>query len=109
QSSEEGCPLLYSHNVPAEALSFEALLVEPTDEVDALFAAIQPDDPAKLLLTSGSTGKPKAVVNTHRMLCANQQMVVQTWKFVDNAAPRVVDWLPWSHTFGANHNFNMML
>src|SRR5690606_1124120 len=47
--------------------------------------------------------------NTHRMMCANQQMVAQTWKFVDEAAPRVVDWLPWSHTFGANHNFNMML
>ena len=21
----------------------------------------------------------------------------------------VVDWLPWSHTFGSNHNFNMVL
>jgi feruloyl-CoA synthase len=21
----------------------------------------------------------------------------------------IVDWLPWSHTFGGNHNVNMML
>ena len=23
--------------------------------------------------------------------------------------PVIVDWLPWNHTFGGNHNFNMML
>jgi len=21
----------------------------------------------------------------------------------------ILDWLPWSHTFGANHNFNLVL
>jgi feruloyl-CoA synthase len=49
------------------------------------------------------------VINTHRMLCANQQMIAQAWRFLDQEKPVLVDWLPWSHTFGGNHNFNMVL
>ncbi len=73
------------------------------------FRAIQPGDHAKYLLTSGSTGHPKVVINTHRMLCANQQMVAQAWRFLAQEKPVVLDWLPWSHTFGGNHNFNLVL
>jgi feruloyl-CoA synthase len=43
------------------------------------------------------------------MLCSNQQAIAETWPFLDYRAPVVVDWLPWSHTFGGNHNFNMIL
>ena len=64
---------------------------------------------AKILFTSGSTGTPKGVLNTHRMLSANQQMIRQAWPFLDGERPVIVDWLPWSHTFGGNHNVNMML
>ena len=77
--------------------------------VKAAFEAIQPDDHAKYLLTSGSTGHPKVVINTHRMLCANQQMMRQVWRFLEREKPVVLDWLPWSHTFGGNHNFNLVL
>ncbi len=73
------------------------------------FAAVTPDTHAKYLLTSGSTGHPKVVINTHRMLCANQQMLAQTLRFLDDEKPVLLDWLPWSHTFGGNHNVNIVL
>ncbi|GAA0790407.1 feruloyl-CoA synthase [Marinobacterium sediminicola] len=85
------------------------LETEASEEVDRRFAAIGPDTHAKYMLTSGSTGTPKVVVNTQRMMCSNQQMIAQYWPFVETKAPRVLDWLPWSHTFGTNHNFNLVL
>ena len=72
-------------------------------------ARVTPDTIVKFLFTSGSTGTPKAVVNTHRMLCSNQAMVAAGFQFVTEEPPVVLDWLPWSHTFGGNHNFNMVL
>ncbi|HEY1568762.1 MAG TPA: feruloyl-CoA synthase [Solirubrobacteraceae bacterium] len=69
----------------------------------------RPDTVAKLLFTSGSTGAPKGVINTHRMLCSNQAMLQAIWPFLADEPPIMVDWLPWSHTFGANHNLNLAL
>ena len=82
-----------------------------TPDVARAFAAVTPDTIAKFLFTSGSTGTPKAVINTQRMLTSNQQAKAQTWTFLDGVGEDLVilDWLPWSHTFGANHNFNMVL
>lgn len=71
--------------------------------------AVGPQTVAKILLTSGSTGRPKGVVNTHGMLTANQQALAQAWPFLDEQPPVIVDWLPWSHTFGGNHNLNLIL
>ena len=70
---------------------------------------VTPDSTAKLLFTSGSTGVPKGVINTHRMLCSNQAMLQQIWPFLAEEPPVLVDWLPWSHTFGGNHNLNLAL
>ncbi len=93
-----------------EATPFEDL-VEPqaSSAVDAAARAVTPDTIAKILFTSGSTDLPKGVINTHRMLSANQQMIAQVWPFLSERPPVLVDWLPWSHTFGGNHNFNMVL
>src|SRR5580704_514687 len=77
--------------------------------LDAAHDAIGPDTIAKFLLTSGSTGNPKAVINTQRMLCANQVMIRETLTFLKEEPPVIVDWLPWNHTFGGNHNVGLTL
>jgi feruloyl-CoA synthase len=77
--------------------------------LDAVHQAIGPDTIAKFLLTSGSTGNPKAVINTQRMLCANQVMIRETMSFLKDEPPVIVDWLPWNHTFGGNHNIGLTL
>src|SRR5690606_19655721 len=70
---------------------------------------IRPDDIAKFLFTSGSTGSPKAVVNTHRMICANQVMIRETYTFLKDEPPVLLDWAPWHHTAGGNKLFFMPL
>jgi feruloyl-CoA synthase len=93
------------------AIPFRTVASTPVDSaVAAAFAAVTPDTIAKLLFTSGSTGTPKAVINTQRMLTSSQQAKAQTWTFLDQSRDlMILDWLPWSHTFGANHNFNLVL
>jgi feruloyl-CoA synthase len=77
--------------------------------VDAAHEAIGPETIAKFLLTSGSTGNPKAVINTQAMICANQVMIRETMAFLKDEPPVIVDWLPWNHTFGGNHNIGLTL
>jgi feruloyl-CoA synthase len=92
------------------AISFDDLAATaPTPAVDAAHAAIQPDDIAKFLFSSGSTGLPKAVINTHRMICSNQQMIRQGFRFLEDEPPVLLDWMPWNHTAGGNHNTGLPL
>jgi feruloyl-CoA synthase len=86
----------------------ELTAAPPTPAGDAA-AGVGPDTVAKLLFTSGSTGEPKAVITTQRMLCANQQAMRQVWPFLNQQPPVLLDWLPWSHTFGGSHNVGMVL
>jgi feruloyl-CoA synthase len=87
----------------------ELLLTEPAAAVDAAHAKVGPDSIAKILFTSGSTGVPKGVINTQRMLCSNQAMIRGSLAFIADEPPVLVDWPPWNHTFGGNHDFGMVL
>ncbi len=90
--------------------SFADLMATPaTAAVDTAMAATGPDTIVKFLFTSGSTKLPKAVINTQRMWCANQQQMTQSMPVLTLAPPVLLDWLPWNHTFGGNHNFGMVL
>jgi feruloyl-CoA synthase len=89
---------------------FSDLLATPLHpDLDGAHRATGPDTIVKFLLTSGSTGNPKAVINTQRMLCANQVMIRETMTFLKQEPPVIVDWLPWNHTFGGNHNLGLVL
>jgi feruloyl-CoA synthase len=89
---------------------FSALCTTPvTPAVEAARLASGPDTIVKFLFTSGSTKLPKAVINTNRMWCANQQQMSQSMPVLAEGELVLVDWLPWNHTFGGNHNFGMVV
>lgn len=93
-----------------DTTSFASLLAtEATAAVDAAMAATGPDTIVKFLFTSGSTKMPKAVINTQRMWCANQQQMTQSMPVLTEGELVLIDWLPWNHTFGGNHNFGMVI
>jgi feruloyl-CoA synthase len=106
-----GTEVVVSHGAPDRRVTMLAdLLATPeAANLDAAHDAIGLDTIAKFLLTSGSTGNPKAVINTQRMLCANQIMLRDTLAFLKDEQPVIIDWLPWNHTFGGNHNIGLTL
>lgn len=112
--SNEHTAILLASSLPDDN-NFDAVLfsdasnTENADRVVEQFEKIGPDTIARLLFTSGSTGTPKAVINTQRMLTSNQEANLVLWPFLKTNPPIIVDWLPWSHTFGANFTMNVVL
>ena len=99
-----------SANPEVDELSLvDALGTQPGNAIRSASEAVNPDTVVKLLFTSGSTGMPKAVINTQRMLCSNQEMIRSFYAFFADEPPVLVDWLPWNHTFGGNHNLGLTL
>jgi feruloyl-CoA synthase len=88
---------------------FVELLAQPTVAVDVAHASVSPGTIAKFLFTSGSTGMPKGVINTQRMWCANQQMLRSALQYLQDEPPVIVDWAPWHHTAGGNHDVGLVL
>ncbi|MFN3656157.1 MAG: feruloyl-CoA synthase [Pseudolabrys sp.] len=95
--------------IAGRTTAFADLRAEPGAAVDAAHDAVGPDTVAKFLFTSGSTGTPKCVINTQRMWCANQVMLRQALRYFQDEPPIVLDWAPWHHTAGGNHDVGLVL
>jgi feruloyl-CoA synthase len=97
--------------IPGRPTSLFATLLSapPTSACAAAHAKVSPDTVVKFLFTSGSTGTPKAVINTQRMWCSNQAMILSQLAFFADEPPVIMDWAPWHHTAGGNHNFGFVL
>ena len=108
QDAAKFAPALAAVGASATPIA-ELLSAKAGSRIDTAYAKVGPDTVAKILFTSGSTGAPKGVINTHRMLCSNQQAWAQLWPFVEDTPPVLCEWLPWNHTFGGNATFNMVL
>jgi feruloyl-CoA synthase len=106
----EGCDVVVTRNQRPGQILFDTLLAEPaSDRADEANAIVGPDTIAKFLFTSGSTGMPKGVINTQRMLTSNQEMITCSFPYFREEPPVVLDWAPWNHTAGGNHNFGLVL
>jgi feruloyl-CoA synthase len=108
----EHIPLLVAHQPPAgytSTLFRDLQRTVASEAVDRAHTAIAADAIAKFLFTSGSTGHPKAVIHSHRMLTSNLQMITQALPYLGETPPVIVDWLPWNHTFGGNHNYGLVM
>jgi feruloyl-CoA synthase len=91
------------------SLFLELVGTKPTSAVDAAHAKVGPDTIAKVLFTSGSTGMPKGVINSQRMWCSNQKMILSQLAYFEDEPPVILDWSPWHHTASGNHNFGFII
>jgi feruloyl-CoA synthase len=108
----EDVELVFTLNPMAgrKSIDFNTLAATvPTDAVEDAHDKVGPDTIAKFLFTSGSTGMPKGVINTQRMWCSNQIMVRSALQYLQDEPPTILDWAPWHHTAGGNHDVGLVL
>lgn len=109
-AAENDVKIITTNPTSERYIDFEKIVQTPiTEAVDNAYTAVNEDTIVKFLFTSGSTGSPKAVINTHKMICANNMMVREAFTFIKDEAPIMLDWAPWNHTAGGNQVFYMAL
>jgi len=108
-SKEYSLPIIASTGSHAAVEIIDDLVAIEEGKAQAIRKSIGPSTVAKIIFTSGSTGVPKGVLNTHEMMFSNQLALSVIWPFMNDKKPVLVDWLPWSHTFGGNVSFNSVL
>lgn len=108
--ADDNLEVVVRKNPPKNATVFESLLAPGTEPTaDQANEKVDADTIAKFLFTSGSSGMPKAVINTQRMLCANMAQSTAHFAYLNEEPPIILDWAPWNHTAGGNHNFNIVI
>ena len=108
--AREGLEVVVSREAPPGATRYDALLAPGGEEqADQAHEGVGPDTIAKFLFTSGSSGMPKAVINTQGLMCSNMAMSVAHFAYLNDEPPVTLEWAPWNHTAGGNHNFNIVL
>jgi feruloyl-CoA synthase len=95
--------------IPGAAPFGDLVNVEPNASLEEAHARVHADTVFKILFTSGSTDMPKGVIQTHRMWASNQEQARAWFAFLAAEPPVIVDWLPWSHTFGGNADIGLVL
>ncbi len=68
--------------------------VRPSPQVDEAFARVGPDTVGERSCSRRIDGAAKGVINTQRMMCANQESAAAAWSFLENHPPVLCDWLP---------------
>jgi feruloyl-CoA synthase len=105
-----GAELVVTHDPLPGATSFSDLTgTTAGPSLAEAYASVDGDTVVKFLFTSGSTGMPKGVINTQRMWCSNQAMIAACLPFLEDEPPILVDWTPWNHTFGGNHDVGLVI
>ena len=79
------------------ALGWDELLACAPDgfDLDAVAAAVEPEDLITLIYTSGTTGPPKGVELTHSNVCA--QLATTRARLSLGEGLRAISWLPMAH------------